>query len=397
LHTERRRLVTNVVASLHESPFNRTVCNVTVCPAHRPYAPSDIMATQPTDIRLTLKPESRLELIDVSERVEAESGDFFDVYRKSAYASHHTTAGFFEQSFARRLKHDPEALEKYVGSFKKLFPPNADYRHDQMELRDELSDAQKLVEPRNADSHLTYIGAGLENCVTYLNERRAPVFFIDLDGTNGDTRRTRKTTVVGFNSETVVQEQVLRIPMGSHPIGSVNLWDPKVGVLQQIEEHIATLGIEKGRVSLSLSPDEKNTGLTVNEYETLLMRHDLPDVLKNPLRFMAMRGVNMLRDPGAIKEKAKDYMKYDLVHVVNEFIEATGLSDTKVERIIDKFFQVPANRFLRMKRKVDLIVSDEGTGNGRIINGTYQSPILVQWNRNQDRTRTVNVVFSRFE
>ena len=50
-----------------------------------------------------------------------------------------------------------------------------------------------------------------------------------------------------------------------------------------------------------------------------------------------------------------------------------------------------------MKRKVDLIVSDEGTGNGRIINGTYQSPILVQWNRNQDRTRTVNVVFSRFE
>ena len=148
---------------------------------------------------------------------------------------------------------------------------------------------------------------------------------------------------------------------------------------------------------MSLSPDEKNTGLTVNEYETLLMRHDLPEVLKNPLRFMAMRGVNMLRDPGAIKEKAKDYMKYDLVHVVNEFIDATGLSETKVERIIDKFFQVPANRFLGMKRKVDLIVSDEGTGTGRIVNGTYQSPILVQWRRNDDRTRSIQVRFSRFE
>jgi thiamine phosphate synthase YjbQ (UPF0047 family) len=355
------------------------------------------MSTEPTDIRLTLQPESRVELIDVSERVKEKDEHFFDEYRKSAYASHHTTAGFFEQSFARRLKHDPEALEKYVGSFRKLFPPDADYRHDQMELRDELSEAQKLVEPKNADSHLTYIGAGLENCVTYLNERKSPVYFVDLDGTNGEMRRTRKTTVIGYNTESVVENRTLTIPMGSHPIGSVNLWDPRVGVLQQLEDHIKVLGLEKGRISLSLSPDERNTGLTVNEFETLLMRHDLPEVLKNPLRFMAMRGVNMLRDPGAIKEKAKDYMKYDLVHVVNEFIEATGLSETKVERIIDKFFQVPANRFLRMKRKVDLIVSDEGTGTGRIVNGTYQSPILVQWRRNENRTREIQVRFDRFE
>ena len=355
------------------------------------------MASQPTDIKLTLQPTSRLELIDVAERVRDQDADFFDEYRKSAYASHHTTAGFFEQSFARRLKHDPEALEKYVGSFKKLFPPEADYRHDQMELRDELSEEQKLVEPRNADSHLTYIGAGLENCVTYLNERKAPVYFVDLDGTFGDIRRTRKTTVIGFNHESIVEEDELRVPMGSHPIGSVNLWDERVGVLDLLEEKIQELGLQKGRISLSLDPNEMNTGLTVNEYETLLMRHDLPDVLRNPLRFMAQRGVNMLRDPGAIKEKAKDYMKYDLVHVVNEFIEATGLSETKVERIIDKFFQVPANRFLRMKRRVDLIVSDDGTGKGRIVNGTYQSPILVQWRRKEDHTRTLNVHFSRFE
>lgn len=355
------------------------------------------MPKEPTDIRLTLQPESRVELIDVSEQVKEKEEHFFDEYKKSAYASHHTTAGFFEQSFARRLKHDPAALEKYVGSFKKLFPPDADYRHDQMELRDELSDAQKLIEPRNADSHLTYIGAGLENCVTYLNERKSPVYFVDLDGTFGEFRRTRKTTVIGYNKETTVEQRVLKIPMGSHPIGSVNLWDPRVGVLEQLEEQIRELGLEKGRISISLAADEKSTGLTVNEYETLLMRHDLPEVLKNPLRFMAMRGVNMLRDPGAIKEKAKDYMKYDLVHVVNEFIEATGLSETKVERIIDKFFQVPADRFLRMKRKVDLIVSDEGTGQGRIVNGTYQSPILVQWRRNEDRTRMIEVTFNRFE
>lgn len=355
------------------------------------------MASNPTDIQLSITPESRVSLIDVSERVEKENAEFFHEYRKSAYASHHTTAGYFEQSFARRLKDDPEALEAYVGSFKKLFPPNADYRHDQMELRDELSEEQKLVEPKNADSHLTYIGSGLENCVTYLNERRAPVYFIDLDGTNGEERRNRKTTIIGYNNEVLVKQQLLRIQMSNHPIDSINLWDERVGVLQVLEERIRELGLEKGRIDLSLSPDEHNTGLTVNEYETLLMRHDLPEVLQNPVRFMAQRGVNMLRDPGAIKEKAKDYMKYDLVHVVNEFIDQMGLSESMFERIIDKFFQVPASRFLRMKRKVSLIVSDNGTGEGRIINGTYQSPILVQWRRNNERVRNVNVTFTRFE
>ncbi|MBT3450046.1 MAG: hypothetical protein HOC28_00330 [Bacteroidetes Order II. Incertae sedis bacterium] len=355
------------------------------------------MAANPKDITLSIRPESRVDLIDVSERVTNEKEDFFEEYQKSVYASHHTTAGYFEQSFANRLKNDPGALEAYVGTFKKLFPPNANYRHDQMELRDELSDAQKLVEPKNADSHLTYIGSGLENCVTYLNDRKSPVYFIDLDGTNGKEHRSRKTTIVGYNSETVLQRQRMDIQMSNHPIDSINLWDERVGVLAQLEEKIKELGIEKGRIDLSLDPEEKNTGLTVNEYETLLMRHDLVEVLENPVRFMAQRGVNMLRDPGAIKEKAKDYMKYDLVHVVNEFIDSMGLSESLIERIIDKFFQVPAKRFLRMKRGVSLIVSDDETGKGRIVSGTYQSPILVQWRKAEDRLRHVNVTFTRFE
>ena len=41
---------------------------------------------------------------------------------------------------------------------------------------------------RNADSHLTFIGSGMRNCVTYRNQPLAPVYFIDLDGTNGAAR-----------------------------------------------------------------------------------------------------------------------------------------------------------------------------------------------------------------
>ena len=90
-------------------------------------------------------------------------------------------------------------------------------------------------------------------------------------------------------------------------------------------------------------------------------------------------------------------MKYDLVQVVNEFIDALGLSESLFERIIDKIIQVPASRFLRMKRRVSLIVSDEDTGEGRIVNGTYQSPILVQWRKAKDHVRTIDVTFTRFE
>jgi len=357
------------------------------------------MPTEPKDITLSVQPESRFDVIDVAERVRAEQEDFFQSYERSTFTSYHTTAGYYEQSFVNRLKNNPEALEAYVGSFKKLFPPDADYRHDNMELRDELSEEQKLVEPKNADSHLTFIGSGLENTVTYLNRRAdQSVYLIDLDGTNGDERRNRKTTIIGYNREVVVDRRPLSIRMSKHPIDSVNLWDPRIGLLDELQEEARKLGIGKGRIDLALSPDERHTGLTVNEYETLLMRHDLVEVLHDPIRFMAQKGRNMLRDPGAIKEKAKDYMKYDLVHVVNEFIDAMGLSETLVERIIDKFFQVPAHRFLRMKRSVSLVVSDENNPAGsQIVSGTYQSPILVQWKRNDRRERILEATFTRYE
>src|SRR5207248_9525946 len=40
-------------------------------------------------------------------------------------------------------------------------------------------------------------------------------------------------------------------------------------------------GITKGRVHIALAPGEHEVGLTVNEYETLLMRHDLADALRD--------------------------------------------------------------------------------------------------------------------
>ena len=65
----------------------------------------------------------------------------------------------------------------------------------------------------------------------------------------------------------------------------MNLADPRLGLIDAINERLARTGLGKGRVDLALEAGERNVGITVNEYETLLMQHDLVEVLRNPLRF----------------------------------------------------------------------------------------------------------------
>ncbi len=350
-----------------------------------------------TEINLELSPQSRLDLIDVNQRVAEHFGRLLGRYRRVLYYSYHTTAGYFEQSLCQRLNNNRDRLQRWVHSFQRLFPPQADYRHDQLQLRSELSDEQRENEPRNGDSHLTFIGSGLTNCVTYQNRADQPVYFVDLDGTYGEVRRRRQTTVVGFNRETVACEFQVEIPVSHHPIDSVSLKDLRLGLFEDLQELLRRHEIVHGRVDLALEPWESHAGLTVNEYETLLMKHDLIEVLRNPFRFMAEKGKSMWGNPRAIPGKAINYAKYDLVHVVNDFLDALGLSESLVERVVDKFLAVPASRFLWMKRGVSLLVTDPGElGDGRIVEGTYQSPILVQWKRARSRTRRLKVRLVRF-
>jgi len=68
-----------------------------------------------------------------------------------------------------------------------------------------------------------------------------------------------------------------------------------------------------------------------------------------------------------------------------------------VESVVSRAIAMPASRFLRMKRSVSLLVSDTNpTGHGAIVEGTYQSPILVQWNRGPRQSRALDVTLTRF-
>ena len=352
----------------------------------------------PLQRSLDITPRGRLDVIDVRAQAAATYGDVFEQYNRCLYCSLHTTAGYLPQSFASRLGSGPQAVRPYIDLFTTVFPEGAGYHHDDLDRRTELTAEQRRVEPSNADSHLAFIGSGLRACVSYVTRRPGPVSFIDLDGVNAGKPRRRMTTLVGYDSEIEVVKKTLLVPVSAtHPVDAVNLKDSRLGLYQELDELIKRHGVEKGRIRLSLGAGEQFASLTVNEYETLLMRYDLAEVLKNPLRFAAQKAKHAWEDPRAVPSKTIDYAKYDLVRAVNRLVDALGLAESAFERVFSRALAVPASRFLRMKRSVDLLVSDtQNPGHGALVEGTYQAPIMVQWRRADRGERQVTVTLSQF-
>jgi len=351
------------------------------------------MPTAPLELNLEIRPRSRFDVIDVLG--ETEDGARLRTFPQALYASFHTTAGYLEQSVVARLEDRHGGIRPYMGVFQQMFPPGAGYQHDEMHLRQDLSHDQRTVEPRNADAHLAFIAAGLRTCVRYVNQPRS-VYFVDLDGVNANEPRRRLTRIVGFNGEEVVARERMSVPVSSHPLDSVNLKDPQTGLYARINELIARHGITKGRLRLALGSGEDQAALTVNEYETLLMKHDFVDIVRDPLHFMAEKGRHLWADPCAIPAKTLDYAKYDCVRVFNRICDVFHLSESFLETLAARMIALPARRFLRMKRSTSLLVSDrDSPGQGAIVEGRYQCPILLQWGRVHSGQRSIVVTLSR--
>jgi thiamine phosphate synthase YjbQ (UPF0047 family) len=356
------------------------------------------MNTKPFEITLTLKPEARFDVIDVAAAIKANCSDIFSHYRKTLYCSLHTTAGYLDQRICARLCNSRSHLEQFFRAFQHVFPPNAGYYHDRLALRTELSEAQRQYESQNADSHLTFMGAGLQNCVTYFNRPGMPVYFIDLDGMYHNVQRSRQTRVLAYNRTSVVHTAHMAIPMSHHAIDAVNLKDPRFGFFDQLDALLHRYDVHKGRVDIALSRQEQHAGLTVNEYENLLIQKDLVEVLKDPLRYMARKGKSFLSDPAAMRSKAKHYAIYDLVHIFNELMNTLQVGQSVIERLVSRVFSFPAARFLGMKRTMSWLVSNsEADGAGTLVQGTYQSPILIQWQKAPQWQRSLDITITRFQ
>lgn len=360
-------------------------------PFPKPLATVPTTTTKPLDLTLELAPEARFEVVELRSRFRDEHQALKD-FDQCLYWSAHTTAGFLDRSLAQRLS--PEGVPTYVDAFRHVFPEGAGYEHDKLERREDLPPEQRAVEPRNADSHLAFIAGGLRSMVLHPNRADEPVCFVELDGISGGRARRRLARVIGFNRERVVARARIQVPVSEHPIDSINLKDPRLGIIEQLEELVARAGMEHGRVRLSLSESERHTGLTVNEFETLLMRHDLAEVLRNPLKYAAEKSRHVLANPLAVPGKALGYAKYDFVRVLNSGLDSLGLRGSLVEKVLARTLAVPAARFFRMQRSVSLLVAERPDGTPGLIEGTYQSPILVQWQRAPREVRTLDVTLT---
>ena len=343
-------------------------------------------SAKPLDLTLEVQPRSRFDILELRSQFAAEH-EAVAAFPQCLYWSSHTTAGFLDRSLAARLS--AEHIPSYVEAFRTLFPEGAGYEHDQLDRRDDLDPKQREVEPRNGDSHLAFIASGLRSCVTHPNRRNEAVYFVDLDGVVEGRPRRRLTRLIGFRQERHVKKTRIEVPVSVHPIDSVNLKDPRLGVYEQLSQFVEAAGVGKGQLRIVLDPTERHSALTVNEYETLLMKYDLAEVLRNPLRFVAEKYRHAVANPRALPSKTLGYAKYDFVRVLNKGLDTFGLRGSIVEKVLARTLAVPAARFFRMRRSVSLLVSDT-----QLIAGTYQSPILVQWQRAPRQTRVLEVTLT---
>lgn len=356
------------------------------------------MSSHPAQITLDLIPRSRFDIIDVTSNINNLNSNLLQNYRKITCCSFHTTAGYLDQRFCAKLGYSKKRIGHYIRIFQKLFPPNAGYFHDCMELRKELSKSEKERESANADSHLTFISAGLKNCVTYINKPILPIYFIDLDGVYKHYRRNRRTTIILYNKEQVIYHGRFFIPVtGEHPINSFNLRDPCYGLFSHLNDLISAYDIDKGLIDIRLAQEERHATLTVNEFETMLMRNDLPDAMNNPLRYIVRRLIKLLQNPASIPGKTRSYAIYDLVHLYNTLVKNIKSGQSVIDNV-SSYLSTPLSRIFRLKRHINLLISrHEETGTGRIAQGTYQSPILLQHKRPNKDVRCLEVTLMNFE
>jgi thiamine phosphate synthase YjbQ (UPF0047 family) len=310
-----------------------------------------------------MRPRARFEVVDVGRRVREMCGSILGCYPWLLYCSHHTTAGYLDQGLASRLTARRNGVTRYLRAFQTVFPEGAGYQHDELHLREELSEEQRRTEPRNGDSHLAFIGAGLRSCVAYHERPNEPVYFIDFDGVNGACARQRVTSIVGFTEEKIVARDRFRIPVAAQPVDSVNLKDPGLGLFDRIQTLVDRHGVVKGRVHVALAEADRRAGLTVNEYERLLMQRDLRDVICDPFRFMGKQPCRLVASLRRVRTST-----------------------------------MTCTRFLRLQRSISLLVSDCAmTGGSRLVHGKYQSPILVQWGLEGSDTRELDVCLTQFQ
>ena len=257
------------------------------------------MADKPLDLTVEIAPKARFDLVDLRQTFAAEHERAGGLLRIVCTGPATRRRAFWTGVWRRACSASTSRATSR--RFRTIFPEGAGYEHDRLERRSDLDAEQRAVEPRNADSHLAFMAGGLRTCVTHPNTPTEHVFFVDLDGVNDGRPRQRRTRLIGFNTERQVATTRIEVPVSSHADGLDQPQGPGARRLRAAARLRAPVRRRARPSARGADPaGERHSGLTVNEYETLLMRHDLAEVLGNPFRFVAEKYRHALANPLAV-------------------------------------------------------------------------------------------------
>ena len=92
----------------------------------------------------------------------------------------------------------------------------------------------------------------------------------------------------------------------------------------------------------------------------------------------------------------RETFKYDLIHLYNEVMDNVQIGRSLIERGLS-FLSGPASRLFRLKRYIHLFISGSGeAGPERIMQGIYQSPILIQHQQAETGVRWLEITLWAF-
>ena len=124
------------------------------------------------------------------------------------------------------------------------------------------------------------------------------------------------------------------------------------------------------------------------------MKYDLAEVLRNPLRFVAEKYRHALANPRAVPAKTLGYAKYDFVRVLNKGLDTLGCAGRSSRRCWRGRWRCRPRASSACAARSACWSRNATDGTHGLIEGTYQSPILVQWQHAPRQTRILDVTLT---
>ena len=357
------------------------------------------MAASPSEFALELTPRARVDVFDVRAEVSSRYGDALSPYPRALCCSFHTTAGYLDRGVAARLNQGPDGVMPYIDVFRTMFPEGAGYEHDKIERRTELSPAQRPQEPLNADSHLAFMAGRPQDLRGVSESARASRCRSSISTACMPAGpRTRHTSVIGYSAEEAVATGAHR-RSGFGP--QCRIGEPEGSASRRLR------AVRRSRASArrgqGAHPPFTGARRAACGPDRQRVR-DAPDASRPVGSAARSAAVHGGKGGAHARQSARDSRAgrsttRSTISCASSIASLTrwGCGQSRVENVLSRAIAMPASRFLRMKRSVSLLVSDrDAAAKAAIVEGTYQSPILVQWHRGNGRMRVLDVTVTRF-